>query len=63
MKTLAIPSVIAYYIDSNWALREVQLALNEVDSPLFSYFETSLRISGQGSTLGSKPSRTFERSS
>jgi len=28
---LAITSVNAYYMDRNWALREVQLAFNEVD--------------------------------
>jgi len=47
---LAITSVIAYYMDRNWALREVQLAFDEVDSPFFFYFESSLRIAGQGST-------------
>jgi len=60
---LAITSVIAYYRDRNWALREVQLAFNEVDSPNFSYFESSLRITGQGSAYRSMSSRTFERSS
>jgi len=28
---LAIMSVIAYYMDRDWALREVQLAFDEVD--------------------------------
>jgi len=60
---LAITSVIAYYMDRNWALREVQLAFDEVDSPIFSYFESSLRITGQGSAYGSTCSQTFERSS
>jgi len=60
---LAITSVIAYYMDRNWALREVQLAFDEVYSPIFSYFESSLRITGQGSAYGSTSSRTFERSS
>jgi hypothetical protein len=60
---LAITSVIAYYMDRNWALREVQLAFDEIDCPIFSYFESSLRITGQGSTYGSTSSRTFERSS
>ena len=60
---LAITSVIAYYMDRNWALREVQLAFDEVNSPIFSYFESSLRITGQGSAYGSTSSRTFERSS
>jgi hypothetical protein len=60
---LAIMSVIAYYMDRNWALRQVQLAFKEVDSPIFSYFERSVRITGQGSAYGSMSSRTFERSS
>jgi len=60
---LAITSVIAYYMDRNWALREVQLAFDEVDSPIFSYFESSIRITGQGSAYGSTSSRTYERSS
>jgi hypothetical protein len=46
---LAITSVIAYYMDQNWALREVPLAFDEVNSQMFSYFESSLRITGQGS--------------
>jgi len=37
---LAITSVIAYYMDRNWALREVQLAFNEVDYHFFSYYES-----------------------
>jgi len=57
-----ITSVIAYYIDRNWALREVQLAFDEVDTPFFLNFEISLRITGQGSTYGSTASRTFEGS-
>jgi len=60
---LAITSVIAYYMDRNWALREVQLAFDEVNSPIFSYFESSLRITGQGLAYGSTPSRTFQGSS
>ena len=35
----AITSVIAYYMDQNWALREVQLAVIEVDRLFFSAFE------------------------
>jgi hypothetical protein len=31
MNKIAITSVIAYYMDRNWALREVQLAFDEVD--------------------------------
>jgi len=36
---LAITSVIAYYMDQNWALREVQLAFDEVDRLFYSQFE------------------------
>jgi hypothetical protein len=57
---LAITSIIAYDIDGKWALREVQLVFDEVDSPLFSYFESSLRITGQESAYGSTSSRTFK---
>jgi hypothetical protein len=45
-----------------WALREVQLAFDEDDSPFFFYFENSLTITGQGSTYWSMASRTFEGS-
>jgi chaperone required for assembly of F1-ATPase len=37
---LAITSVIAYYMDQNWALREVQLAFDEVNLLFFSRFES-----------------------
>jgi len=37
---LAITSVIAYYMDQNWALREVQLAFDEVDRLFGSRFES-----------------------
>ena len=36
---LAITSVIAYYIDRNWALSVVQLAFDEVDRLFYSGFE------------------------
>jgi len=36
---LAITSVITYYMDRNWALREVQLAFDEVDRLFCSRFE------------------------
>jgi len=58
---LAIRLFIADYMDRNWALREVQLAFDGVDSRIFSYFESSLRTTGQGSAYGSTSSRTFER--
>jgi len=37
---LAITSVIAYYMDRNWGLSEVQLAFNEVDRLFCSRFES-----------------------
>jgi len=33
-------SVIAYYMDRNWALQEVQLSFDEVDSLLISCFQS-----------------------
>jgi hypothetical protein len=57
---LAIMSVIAWYIDRNLALREVQHAFNEVDRLFCFRFESSLRMIGQQRTYWSKASRTFE---
>jgi len=37
---LAITSVIAYYMDQIWTLREVQLAFDEVDRLFYSCFES-----------------------
>jgi len=37
---LAITSVIAYYMDRKWAMREVQLAFDEVSSLFFFYFNS-----------------------
>jgi len=48
INTLGIRSVIAYYRDRNLALCEVQQVFDEIDSPRFFYFESSLRITGQG---------------
>jgi len=39
MNKLAIPSVIAYYMDPNSALCEMQLPFDEVDSHFCSYFQ------------------------
>jgi len=36
----AITSVIAYYMDRNWALREVQLAFDEINRLFGSRFES-----------------------
>jgi len=60
---IPIMSVIAHYMHRTCALREIPPAFDEVGSPLFTYFEISLRITGQGSTYGSTDSRTFEGSS
>jgi hypothetical protein len=37
---LAIMSIIVYYIDRNWALREVELTFNEVNRLFISLFES-----------------------
>jgi hypothetical protein len=37
--TLATMSVIAYYMNRNWELCEVQLDLKEIDHLFISYFE------------------------
>jgi len=37
---LATTSVIAYYMDLNWALREIELAFDEVDRLFFSCLES-----------------------
>jgi len=37
---LAIMSVIAYYMDRNWAMQEVQLGFDEVNSLFFFYFNS-----------------------
>jgi len=39
-KVLVITSVITYYMDQNWALREVQLSFEKVDCLFFSRFES-----------------------
>jgi len=43
---LAITSVIAYCVDRNWALHEVQLAFDEVNRLFWSCFESYFRITG-----------------
>jgi len=63
MNKLATTLVIAYDMDQNWVLREVQLAFDDVDSAFFFYFEISLRITCEGSTYSSMASWTFEGSS
>jgi len=57
---LVITWVIGYYMDHKRALREVQLAFNEVDRPFCSHFESLFRMIGQGPTYWSKASRSFE---
>jgi len=50
MSEVARSSVIAYYMDRNWALQDVQLTFDEVDGRLFSSFESQLPMMGQGPT-------------
>jgi len=57
---LAITSVIAYYMDRNWALRKVQLTFDEVNLLFSSRFESKLTMLGQGPTYWSKARSTFE---
>jgi len=47
---LAIMSVIAYYMNRDWALHEVQLAFDEVACLFLSRFPSQLRMIGEGST-------------
>jgi hypothetical protein len=60
---LAITLVVTKFMDRNLVLGEVQLPLDAGDRPLFSYFNNSFRIIGQGSTCWSMASQTFEGSS
>jgi hypothetical protein len=46
MNKLVITSVIAYNMDQDWALREVQLAFDGVNRLFSSCFEIELRIKG-----------------
>ena len=57
---LAMRSVIAYYMDRNGALREVQLAFDEVDRLFCSCFESKFRMIGHGPTYWSKARSAFE---
>jgi hypothetical protein len=57
---LAITSVIAYNMDRNWALREVQHTFDEVNRLFCARFESKLRMIGEGPTYWSKASRTFQ---
>jgi hypothetical protein len=57
---LAIKSVIANWMDRNWALGEVQLAFDKVDHLFFSRFESLLRMIGQGPAYWTKASCIFE---
>jgi len=40
MNRLAVISLIAYYLNQNWALREVQFAFDEVNRQFFCAFES-----------------------
>jgi hypothetical protein len=57
---LPVMSVISYYMDQNWALRELQLAFDEVDCPFFSYFKSKKRTTGQGTAYRTTSTQTFE---
>ena len=57
---LAITLIIAYYMDRNWALHEVQHAFNEFDRLCCSGFESKLKMTGQGPTYRNKASHRFE---
>jgi hypothetical protein len=59
MNKVAITQIIAYYIDQNWELGEVQLALDEVDNLLFSNFRKDLRTIGHVTKHCSKTDHTF----
>jgi hypothetical protein len=50
-------------MDRHWALREVQLAFDEVDRLIFSSFERSSMITAQLSAYGSTSSQIFETTS
>ena len=63
MNKLAITSVIAYYMDQHWALREVQLARDEGDSLFCSDFESYWKMIGPQSTHCSMAGHIFEGSS
>jgi len=56
----AITSVIAYNINQDWALHNVQLAFDEVDCQFFSGFKRWLKMTGQGPIYWSKDSGRFE---
>jgi len=58
MNIVALMSVVAYYMNWNWAVRDVQLAFDQVDTPFSSYFGISSRITGEVSASGSTASRT-----
>jgi hypothetical protein len=49
-------------MDCNWALREVQLTFDEVDSPFVTYVKRLLRITGRQSAYRSTASRPVDGS-
>jgi hypothetical protein len=57
---LAISLVIAYDMDRNWALQDVQLAFDKVDGLPFSYFRNEILMIGQEATYWSLTRKTFE---
>jgi len=60
---LAIMLVMVDYMDPNWALQAVKLALDEVDRLYFSFFESWIKMICQGSTYWGMASCSFQGSS
>jgi len=56
----SINSVIAYYMNWNWALRDVQLAFDVVDCLFFSFIKSQLRMIGPGPTYWRNATGAFE---
>jgi hypothetical protein len=48
---LAITSAIAYYMDRNWALGEIQLTFDEIDHLFCSRFNSKLRMIGERANI------------
>jgi hypothetical protein len=59
-KTRAMMSVIAYCMNRNWVLSEVQLTFDEVECLFGSCFDSELRMSRQGATYWSKINYKFK---
>jgi hypothetical protein len=57
---LVVMLVIAYWIDQNWALGEIQLAFDKIDCQFFSTLARWLRFTWQGPTCWNNVSHTLE---